>query len=394
MSGILPLSNAPEQSSRSTRAWKELAERPPVTPAFLYDLNGIEAESEKLSAAADRTGCRALYAVKALALPEVVRAIAEPLDGLAVSSLAEARLARAALDSIDEARPRTLQLTTPGLRPDELAELGDLCDTLIFNSLSQLRRCGGLVSAEGAGCALRVNPELSWLDDDRYDPCRAHSQLGVPLSQLAAMWADAPQDLANLRGLHFHTNHRAVTTEAIEVTVRHISAQLRPLLTQVDWLNVGGGYELTEMDETALAPLKRAAAWLREEFDTQLLMEPGGTLVRRHGWLVASVVDLFASDGESMAVLDTSVAHLAELFEYQRPATVLGHNSAGAHAYILVGGSCLAGDRFGRFRFDEPLKLDQRIVFSNVGAYALSKVQQFNGLKPPAVCLWRGERGA
>ncbi|MCE9553358.1 MAG: hypothetical protein K8T91_08270 [Planctomycetes bacterium] len=381
MSKAFPLSSSTtEHSLRSVRDWSELAELPPFTPTFVFDVVGIAAESEKLAAVADQTGCRALYAVKALALPEVIQAIAEPLDGLAVSSLAEARIARESLNAIEQVRPRTLQLTLPGLRPDEVAELTDLCDTLVFNSLSQWRRFGAVAKGAGTVSALRINPQLSWLDDDRFDPCRAHSQLGVPLSQLAATWANAPQDLANLCGLHFHTNHRAKTTDAIEATVRHIAAQLGSLLTHAEWLNVGGGYELTEMDDAALAPLKRTATWLREEFDTQLLFEPGGALVRRHGWLVASVVDLFDSDGESMAVLDTSVAHLAELFEYQRPATVLGHNPHGAHAYTLVGSSCLAGDRFGRFRFSEPLSLNQRIVFADVGAYALSKVQQFNGL--------------
>lgn len=388
-----PSSSSAEHSLSSARDGSEKAELPPTTPAFLYDLHGIAAEAEKLSAIADRTGCRALYAVKALALPEVVRTIAEPLDGLAVSSLAEARLARAELDALEEVRPRTLQLTTPGLRPYEVAELAKLCDTVVFNSLSQWRRHGVRVSASGTACAVRVNPQLSWLDDDRYDPCRAHSQLGVPLSQLAALWAETPQECTALRGLHFHNNHRATTTDAIEATVRHLAAKLGPLLQHIDWLNVGGGYEFAEMDDAALAPLKHTASWLLEAFDTQLQIEPGGTLVRRHGWLVASVVDLFESDGHSIAVLDTSVAHLAELFEYQRPATVRGHNPLGAHAYTLVGSSCLAGDRFGHFRFDEPLRLDQRIVFADVGAYALSKVQQFNGLQPPAVLLRKGERG-
>lgn len=392
MSNVLPLScSTTEHSLLSARDWPELAKLPAATPTFLFDLDGIAAESEKLAAVADQIGCCALYAVKALALPEVIQAIADPLDGLAVSSLAEARLARVALNAIDQARPRTLQLTTPGLRPDEVAELADLCDTLVFNSLSQWCRFGAMVREAGTASALRINPQLSWLEDDRFDPCRAHSQLGVPLDTLASEWEGNHRAFAGLNGLHFHTNHRAMTTKPIEATVRHLAAKLGPMIQQVDWLNVGGGYELTEMDDATLDPLQRTATWLRGEFDTQLLIEPGGALVRRHGWLVASVIDLFNSNGESLAVLDTSVAHLAELFEYQRSANVPGHNPHGAHAYTLVGSSCLAGDRFGRFYFSEPLKLGQRIVFADVGAYALSKVQQFNGIKPPTICLWPSE---
>ena len=32
-----------------------------------------------------------------------------------------------------------------------------------------------------ASTGLRVNPELSFVKDARYDPCRAHSKLGVPI---------------------------------------------------------------------------------------------------------------------------------------------------------------------------------------------------------------------
>lgn len=369
------------------RGGDDLSEQTPITPAFLFDLDGLVANAEKLASLAEQIGCRALYAVKALAVPQIVRAIAGLLDGLAVSSLAEARLGRAVLDEIGSDRPRTLQLTTPGIRPDEAAELAATCDTLVFNSLPQWRRLGPTAAAAGCTCGLRINPQMSWLEDDRYDPCRRHSQLGVPLAQLAAAWTDSPAEMDGIAGLHFHTNHRAATTEPIEATVRHIGAAIGPLLRQAAWLNVGGGYDMTEMDDSALAPLRRTTEWLRHEFGTELLIEPGSTLVRRHGWLVASVVDLFESDGEPIAVLDTSVAHLAEVFEYQRPPTVVGHTPDGPYAYTLVGSSCLAGDRFGRFRFTRRLAMGERIVFADVGAYALSKVQQFNGLAPPAVML-------
>jgi len=371
---------------------RDIAGLPASTPVFVFDIGAMADAAENLSRASETSRSLILYAVKALALPEIVRAIAEPLDGLAVSSLAEARLGRTILNEIGDGRSRSLQLTTPGLRDDEFKELAELCNTLVFNSLSQLGRFGEKTKTAEAAIALRVNPQLSWLSDDRYDPCRAHSQLGVPLSQLVNAWNHEPHKLAGLSGLHFHTNHRATSTEPIEATVRHLAAHISPLLAQVKWLNVGGGYDLTEMDDAALEPVARTAHWLRTEFGMQLMIEPGGTLVRRHGWLVASVIDLFDGDGEMIAVLDTSVAHLSELFEYQRRATIVGHNPAAAHAYTLAGSSCLAGDRFGRFCFEEPLTLGQRIVFADVGAYSLSKVQQFNGLQPPAVLLFRDER--
>jgi carboxynorspermidine decarboxylase len=364
-----------------------LAAFPATTPAFVFNLDGIAAAAERVALVGQYVGCRTLYAVKALALPEVVRAVASWVDGLAVSSLTETRLGRAILDEASDDRSRTLQLTTPGIREDEIDELAATCDVLVFNSLPQWQRFGPVAAAAGCACALRVNPQLSWLDDDRYDPCRPYSHLGVPLAQLAEAWQTSARDLHRIRGLHFHTNYRSTTTDAIEATVVHIAAAAAPLLERVEWLNIGGGYELADMDEVALTPLARTAAWLRNRFGTETIIEPGGTLVRPHGWLVASVIDLFESDGQPIAVLDTSVAHLAEVFEYQRSPKVLGHTPQGSHRYTLAGCSCLAGDRFGEYRFERPLAIGQRIVYADAGAYALSKVQQFNGIAPPAVLL-------
>ena len=47
-----------------------------------------------------------------------------------------------------------------------------------------------------------------------------------------------------------------------------------------------------------------------------IYIEPGAALVRDGGAFVASVVDLIDTDGRTVAVLDTSVNHMPEVFEY------------------------------------------------------------------------------
>ena len=63
-------------------------------------------------------------------------------------------------------------------------------------------------------------------------------------------------------------------------------------------------------------------------------------------------------------MLDTTVNHMPEVFEYQFRPDVLGHNDAGAYEYVLAGMSCLAGDIFGEYRFDAPLRhrLTRRVL--------------------------------
>jgi carboxynorspermidine decarboxylase len=114
-------------------------------------------------------------------------------------------------------------------------------------------------------------------------------------------------------------------------------------------------------------------------------IEPGAGLVREAGYLVATVIDLFKAEGRSIAVLDTTVNHVPEVFEYQFEPDVLGHDEEGDHEYILAGSSCLAGDLMGVYAFRRPLKIGAPVVLTNVGAYAIVKAHMFNGINLPAI---------
>jgi carboxynorspermidine decarboxylase len=121
------------------------------------------------------------------------------------------------------------------------------------------------------------------------------------------------------------------------------------------------------------------------KYGLQVVLEPGAGIVNAAGYLVASVIDLFMSDGKMIAVLDTTVNHLPEVFEYQYEPDVVEHADDGQYDYILAGCSCLAGDLFGEYSFIEPLEIGSRVTFANVGAYSLVKAHMFNGINLPNI---------
>ncbi len=101
--------------------------------------------------------------------------------------------------------------------------------------------------------------------------------------------------------------------------------------------------------------------------------------------MVAQVVDLFESDGVQVAVLDTTVNHIPEVFEYQFSPDVVDDTNEGRYCYILAGATCLAGDVFGEYAFDTPLVVGSRVTFTGVGAYTLVKSHMFNGINLPTI---------
>ncbi len=221
------------------------------------------------------------------------------------------------------------------------------------------------------------------MNDARYDPCRKHSKLGVPLDSLVGRISQQPEILDGISGIHFHNNADSSDFGALLTTVRHLDANIGPLLSRLQWINIGGGYLFD--NPSTFGQLFEAVELLQRRHQLEVFLETGAAIVREAGYLIASVLDLFDSDGKTVAVLDTAVNHLPECFEFNYSPDVVGDRDEGPHEYILAGCSCLAGDLFGEYAFDEPLQVGSRVVFANVGAYSLVKANRFNGINLPSV---------
>jgi carboxynorspermidine decarboxylase len=125
--------------------------------------------------------------------------------------------------------------------------------------------------------------------------------------------------------------------------------------------------------------------FLKSRFDVQVFFEPGSALVRTAGYIVSTVLDVFQSGGLTVAVLDTTVNHMPEVFEYGYQPDIVGCDDDAAYEYLLAGCTCLAGDLFGVYRFGQRLRVGDKVVFNNAGSYTLTKAHVFNGVALPSV---------
>ena len=347
------------------------------TPAFVYDTRVVRQLLTYTDGLRQASGCRVLFSLKPFAYVDALAMMAPHLDGFATSSLFEARLASQVLRGHG-----SLHLTTPGMRPDDVGEIASLCDFVSFNSLSQYRMHGEAVS-RAASCGLRVNPQMSFADDERYDPCRPNSKLGVPLERLVGVLAREPHRLSGIEGILVHSNCDSSDLAQAQATVQYMDARLSGLFERVQWVNLGGGYLLDESE--SLQPLCETVHFLSSTYGLEVFVEPGAALTRAAGYIVSTVLDVFESGGKEVAVLDTTVNHMPEVFEYGFEPDVLGHDDDADHEYLLAGCTCLAGDLFGLYRFHEPLEAGSKVVFNNAGAYTLPKAHLFNGVNLPTI---------
>ena len=360
------------------------------TPAYLIDLAVIRKNCEALSDLKARTGCRIVQALKAFALPAAFPLLRVHLDGCCASGLWEARLAR-------EYFGETVLTCGPVYR-DTDTDLFDLSSHLIFNSLSHWqhwrhyalnhpRYQAGIISY-----GIRLNPQCSTGSTPIYDPCRPGSRLGALPDSLKNA------DLEGLSGCHFHSlcdqNSDALAT-TLEALDRHFGALLKS--PQIRWLNMGGGHALTrpDYDQQLLVDLikKSQDCYHLDE----IWLEPGEAPVLKSGTLHASVLDIFQSGEQTIAVLDVSAtAHIPDVLEmpYRPDLTLDGIPSGelGPHKYHLGGSTCLAGDSIGSYSFHRSLKIGDRLVFEDMAQYTMVKTTMFNGIQHPSIVL-RDESG-
>ena len=354
---------------------------PIATPALVIDQPTLEADLATIREIANQASCQLLYSPKACALSDVLQCMSQKVDGFACSSPYELELiARVCGDA------PSLHLISPLIKAETLEEFGDRLASVTFNSLSQWQRLGNK-AATRTRRGLRINPQLSFVRDPRYDPCRRHSKLGVPVDDLAELARSDPGRLAGIDGLHFHSNCDEVNFASLLATARHIADVIPHVLARMDWINLGGGYLFTEAND--LADFFDAVAIFRQGFDLDVLIEPGAALVRRAGTIEATVHDILGADELRIAVLDTAVNHMPEVFEFQFEPDVLGHVAGGLHDYLLAGCTCLAGDIFGEYAFETPLNVGSRVRFLNMGAYTIAKAHRFNGVGLPSIYLRR-----
>lgn len=353
------------------------------SPCFVVDEAVVRRNLAVLKDVGDRGGAKVLLALKAFSMWALADVVGEYLDGVCASGLWEARLAR-------EHYQGELTTYSPAYKREDLPEILALSDTVIFNSPEQLSRFKAEIAAareQGAvfEIGLRLNPEHSESEVEKYDPCQRGSRLGFPVSQLA------PEHLDGVDGLHIH----ALCEQDFE-PLRRIWDVLEPRLEgalgKVKWLNLGGGHHITRADyqrDDLIALLRQ----ITERHGVEVYLEPGEAIALDAGILVGEILDTF-DNSLPVAITDISATcHMPDVIEAPYRPAMLNESEEGV-AVRLGGPSCLAGDIIGDYVFPERPAPGARIAFLDQAHYSMVKTNTFNGVPLPAIALWNSDTDA
>ena len=110
-----------------------------TTPAYVIDEKKLKENLEILSYVQKESGAKILLAQKAFSAYKTYPMIGEYLSGATASGLYEARLAKEEMiEPLKGKRKIENHVFEPAFNDDEIKELCEICDHMVFNSLTQL----------------------------------------------------------------------------------------------------------------------------------------------------------------------------------------------------------------------------------------------------------------
>ncbi|EIR8930828.1 carboxynorspermidine decarboxylase [Campylobacter upsaliensis] len=354
------------------------------TPAYILEEDKLRKNCELLAKVSEKSGAKVLLALKGFAFSGAMKIVGEYLHGCTCSGLWEAKFAKEFMD-------KEIHTFSPAFKDEEFDEIAKLSHHIVFNSLHQFHHFKEKAKAKSLG--LRCNPEYSLAPKELYNPCGRYSRLGILSKDLENA------DLSGVSGLHFHALCEE-SAEALEAVLKAFEAKFGKWLTQMKWVNFGGGHHITKKgyDVEKLITLCKKFS---DKFGVQVYLEPGEAVGWQTGVLVASVIDIVENE-KQIAILDTSSeAHMPDTIIMPYTSEVLNARvlstregeqisslREGEKAYLLAGNTCLAGDVMGEYAFKSPLKRGDKIVFLDQIHYSIVKNTTFNGVILPNLMLY------
>ncbi|MFA0439282.1 carboxynorspermidine decarboxylase [Vibrio sp. 10N.286.49.C2] len=346
----------------------------PKTPYFMINEEKLIANLEKAKYLKEQSGVKLVLALKCFSTWGVFDVIKPYLDGTTSSGPYEVRLGNETFGGETHAY-------SVGYTEDDVREVVDICDKMIFNSQSQLAAYRHIVEGK-ASIGLRLNPGVSYAGQDLANPARQYSRLGVQADHIDLNVFDS------IDGVMFHMNCENKDVDAFIGLLEAISEQFGTHLDKLDWVSMGGGVFFTWPDYD-IDKLSAALKAFADKHGVQMYLEPGEAIITQTTDLVVTVVDIVENGLKTAIVNSATEAHRLDTLIYDEPASIREASVDGEHEYVIGSCSCLAGDQFCVANFDEPLHVGQKLHIMDSAGYTMVKLNWFNGLKMPSIFCQR-----
>lgn len=344
------------------------------TPAYILEEEKLEKNLQLLSYVAQKSGAKIFCALKGFAFSPALKRVDEILQGATCSGLIEAKYAK------EYFKNGQICTYSPAYKDDEIDEILQISDHIIFNSFNQLEKFRQKAIKSKKEIGLRINPQTSFAPVDLYNPCGKYSRLGITKENFTG-------DLSGVSGLHCHALCEE-SSENFAIVVKEVEKQFGEFLPKMKWMNFGGGHHITKSGynvELLIEILRNFS----KKWNLQIFIEPGEAVGWESGFLVTKILDI-VENGEKTCIIDASAeCHMPDTLAMPYRPKIRTECEDGEFCYRFGGATCLAGDivagetQNSIYKFKNELKTGDLIIFEDQIHYTIVKNTTFNGVKLP-----------
>jgi len=239
-------------------------------------------------------------------------------------------------------------------------------------------------SEEEIKIGIRVNFSLSdFMDNEKI----INSRFGFNLYEdLNKILKDIEQyENIKIVGLHYHVTNMGRTPEKFKVITNELLKFSKKNKLKLDYIDIGGGFDCFNHSKFSFNDYMEAIYGCKEFNEKiKIIIEPGYGLINSCYDYLTTIVDIKKTKKANFFLCDGSKLHLnikskVNSFEVDFIKEVSSKKSIESY---IVGMSCMENDRLHLSNNKLLLKVNDRILFKNCGAYTSSLVSDFILKKP------------
>lgn len=364
------------------------------TPAYVYDVESIKAQYEKLKNSFSEN-TRFFYACKSLTNINILKYIEQLGASLDCVSINEVKLGLKAGFT-----PKRILFTPNCVDLAEIEEAMALEIHINIDNISILEQFGNKYGNKYP-IFIRINPHIFAGGNYKISTGHIDSKFGISIHQMRHIERVMNSTGINVEGLHMHTGSEIKDPEVF-LQGLEIMFELSEKFTNLKYIDMGSGFKVPYQEgemETDVKSLGKKVEKAVEEFkktsgkDFELWFEPGKYLVSKSGHFLVKSNVIKQTTATVFVGVNSGFNHLIRPMFYDSYHIIenLSNAKGPERIYTVVGNICET-DTFAWDRKLNEVKEGDVLVFRNAGAYGFEMSSNFNSrLKPAEVMFLDGK---
>ena len=359
------------------------------TPVYVYDVNSIREQYEKLTSSFSKN-TRFFYAAKALTNINILKYVEKLGASLDCVSINEVKLGLKAGFSNDRIlfTPNCVDLA-------EIEEAMSLNVHINIDNISILEQFGNKFGSSYP-IFVRINPHIFAGGNYKISTGHIDSKFGISIHQLPHIKRVVENTGLHLDGVHMHTGSDILDIDVF-LQGAEILFEVAAEFKNLSYIDFGSGFKVPYYpgaDETDIEYLGERLSARFNEFEKgygkplTLMFEPGKYMVSEAGSFLATVNVVKQTTSTVFAGIDTGFNHLIRPMFYSAHHEIENiSNPEGRSRYYTVVGYICETDTFGSNRKINEISEGDVLCFHNAGAYCFSMASNYNSRFKPAEVL-------